>query len=106
MPTYDYQCQKCDHLFEVFQSMNDAKLTECPQSDCDGVLKRLLGTGAGVIFKGSGFYETDFKDRSNYQSGKKKEQGAPTTPSSKDAPKDSSTKASTKSEPKASRKEN
>ncbi|HRQ89397.1 MAG TPA: zinc ribbon domain-containing protein [Bacteroidia bacterium] len=64
MPTYDYQCQKCGHRFEVFQSMKDDRLTDCPLPECDGNVKRLLGTGAGIIFKGSGFYETDYRSDS------------------------------------------
>jgi putative FmdB family regulatory protein len=71
MPNYDYQCEKCGHLFEVFQSMNDPKLTDCPQEGCDGQVKRLLGTGAGIIFKGSGFYQTDYRSDS-YKAGEKK----------------------------------
>jgi putative FmdB family regulatory protein len=64
MPTYDYQCQKCGHRYEVFQSMKDDRLTDCPLETCDGSVKRLLGTGAGIIFKGSGFYETDYRSDS------------------------------------------
>ena len=64
MPTYDYECQKCGHRFEVFQSMKDERLTDCPLESCDGHVKRLLGTGAGIIFKGSGFYETDYRSAS------------------------------------------
>ncbi|MDA7506026.1 zinc ribbon domain-containing protein [Akkermansiaceae bacterium] len=71
MPNYDYKCQKCEHIFEVFQSMNDAKLTDCPQEGCDGEVKRLLGTGAGLIFKGAGFYQTDYRSDS-YKAGEKK----------------------------------
>ncbi|MGC6465370.1 MAG: FmdB family zinc ribbon protein [Akkermansiaceae bacterium] len=71
MPNYDYKCEKCGHVFEVFQSMNDAKLTDCPLDDCDGSVKRLLGTGAALIFKGSGFYETDYRSDS-YKAGEKK----------------------------------
>jgi putative FmdB family regulatory protein len=59
MPTYEYQCDDCGHLFERFQSMTARPLRSCPQ--CKGKVRRLLGTGAGVIFKGSGFYETDYK---------------------------------------------
>ncbi len=70
MPTYDYQCQDCGYTFEVFQSMTAPKLRKCPR--CRGKLKRLLGTGAGIIFKGSGFYETDYRSR-NYREGEKKE---------------------------------
>lgn len=71
MPNYDYKCAECEEIFEVFQSMNDAKLTECLKDDCDGKMKRLLGTGAGIIFKGSGFYETDYRSDS-YKAGEKK----------------------------------
>ena len=72
MPTYDYQCDTCGHRFEVFQSMNDAKLTDCPEDSRDGRVKRLLGTGAGLIFKGAGFYQTDHRSAS-YQAGAKTE---------------------------------
>jgi len=72
MPNYDYQCEKCGHRFEVFQSMNDAKLSDCPLDECDGTVKRLLGTGAGLIFKGAGFYQTDYRSAS-YQAGAKTE---------------------------------
>jgi len=70
MPNYDYECLECGKRFEVFQSMNDAKLTDCPQPDCAGTVKRLLGTGGGIIFKGSGFYQTDYRS-SSYESGAK-----------------------------------
>jgi putative FmdB family regulatory protein len=70
MPNYDYECQACGHRFEVFQSMNDAKLSHCPQPGCEGAVKRLLGTGAGLIFKGAGFYQTDYRS-SSYQAGVK-----------------------------------
>lgn len=70
MPTYDYQCQKCGHKFEHFQSMSSDRLTDCPEDDCDGQVKRLLGTGAGIIFKGGGFYETDYRSDS-YNAAKK-----------------------------------
>lgn len=56
MPTYEYECKKCGH-FEEFQSITAAPLTRCPK--CHGKVHRLLGTGSGIIFKGSGFYETD-----------------------------------------------
>ncbi|KAB2641149.1 MAG: zinc ribbon domain-containing protein [Verrucomicrobia bacterium] len=74
MPTYDYECQKCGDRFEVVQSMNDAKLVNCLGAVCDGQVKRLLGTGAGIIFKGSGFYQTDYRS-SSYQAGAKSETG-------------------------------
>jgi putative FmdB family regulatory protein len=60
MPTYDYQCEQCGHNMEVFQSMSDVSLTLCPQCKKEG-LRRLVGGGLGVIFKGSGFYVNDSK---------------------------------------------
>lgn len=74
MPNYDYECQECGNRFEVFQSMNDPKLTDCPVESCDGTVKRLLGTGGGIIFKGSGFYQTDYRSAS-YQAAAKEEKG-------------------------------
>jgi putative FmdB family regulatory protein len=60
MPTYDYKCDTCGHKFEQLQSINAGSLKKCPK--CGKLkLKRLLGTGVGVIFKGSGFYETDYR---------------------------------------------
>ncbi|MCP4849530.1 MAG: zinc ribbon domain-containing protein [Verrucomicrobiaceae bacterium] len=75
MPNYDYQCEKCGNIFEVFQSMNDKKLTKCPDASCRGQVSRLLGTGAGIIFKGSGFYGTDYRSES-YKAGEKAEQNS------------------------------
>lgn len=72
MPNYDYQCETCGHRFEVFQSMNDPKLQDCPLPDCEGKVRRLLGTGAGLIFKGGGFYQTDYRSES-YKAGAKKD---------------------------------
>lgn len=60
MPTYDYACEACGHRFEHFQSMNSKRLVTCPVCK-KRKLVRLVGSGAGVIFKGSGFYETDYK---------------------------------------------
>jgi putative FmdB family regulatory protein len=62
MPTYEYACPKCGHAFEQFQSIKDAPLTKCPKCKKTGV-KRLIGGGAGLIFKGSGFYITDYKNK-------------------------------------------
>ena len=63
MPTYEYVCTKCGHEMEVFQSMKDAVLTKCPACRKAG-LKRKVGGGAGLIFKGTGFYITDYKKKS------------------------------------------
>lgn len=60
MPTYEYECTACGHLFELFQSMTAEPVKVCPE--CNGATRRLLGTGAGIIFKGSGFYCTDYKN--------------------------------------------
>jgi putative FmdB family regulatory protein len=62
MPTYEYACSKCGHHFDQFQSMRDEALRKCPK--CHKMaLKRLIGGGAGLIFKGSGFYITDYKNK-------------------------------------------
>jgi putative FmdB family regulatory protein len=77
MPTYEYHCQKCDQNFEIFQSMRDKPLATCPKEHCrlpkwgHGKVKRLLGTGAGIIFKGSGFYITDYRSKAYYEAAKK-----------------------------------
>jgi len=60
MPTYDYECQACGHAWELFQSMKDSPVKSCPECK-KRKAKRLMGLGAGLIFKGSGFYETDYK---------------------------------------------
>ncbi len=62
MPTYEYECRKCGHRFERFQSITAAALKTCPK--CKGRVARLLSGGAGIIFKGSGFYQTDYKKTS------------------------------------------
>ena len=72
MPHYDYTCKKCGYTFEVFQKIDDEPLKECPQ--CKGELKKLIGSGCGLIFKGSGFYITDYK-KNNNKSNKEKPQG-------------------------------
>src|SRR5580693_4837171 len=81
MPTYEYKCEKCNQTFDAFQSMNDAAYAVCPQKLCrqevwgEGKVKRLIGTGAGLIFKGSGFYTTDYRS-ANYKESAKKESGS------------------------------
>ena len=62
MPTYEYECQKCGHRFELFQMMSEEPKKRCPE--CRGKVKRLIGSGAGIIFKGSGFYQTDYRSDS------------------------------------------
>jgi putative FmdB family regulatory protein len=63
MPTYDYKCNACGHAFEHFQSMSDKPLRKCPKCG-KTALQRLIGTGAAVMFKGSGFYQTDYRSES------------------------------------------
>ncbi len=61
MPTYEYVCRQCGHTFEEFQSMTEEPLTRCPECGTDN-LARVMGTGGGIIFKGSGFYITDYRN--------------------------------------------
>jgi putative FmdB family regulatory protein len=74
MPTYEYQCTTCGHAFETVQSMKDPHLTDCPKAGCPGPVRRKIGRGAGIIFKGSGFYQTDYRSES-YKAAAKKESG-------------------------------
>ena len=98
MPTYEYVCKKCDHEFELFQSIKADALETCPKEACPkkrwakGNVRRAIGTGAGIIFKGSGFYETDYRSES-YKAGAKKESEA-NKPKS-----DSKSKTDSKSKP-------
>lgn len=69
MPTYDYRCTECGHIFEYFQSMTDEPLSVCPE--CGGEVKRMVGGGSGLIFKGSGFYVNDSKKSTSGSSSKK-----------------------------------
>lgn len=63
MPTYDYKCENCDHMFEYFQAMSDLPLKKCPE--CNGKIRRLVSGGSGLIFKGSGFYLTDYAKKNS-----------------------------------------
>jgi putative FmdB family regulatory protein len=75
MPTYEYVCKDCGHEFERFQSITARPIRKCP--DCGkAAAKRLIGTGSGIIFKGSGFYETDYRSES-YKKAQKSEKGEP-----------------------------
>ena len=72
MPTYEYVCEECGKTFDYFQSMSAPRLERCIFEGCGGKVRRKLGTGAGIIFKGSGFYETDYRSEA-YKSAAKKE---------------------------------
>ncbi len=84
MPTYEYQCDACEHNFDEFQSINDEPLKKCPKCG-KKKLRRVFGTGAAVIFKGSGFYQTDYRSDS-YKAGEKaeKDSSKPATESKSD----------------------
>jgi putative FmdB family regulatory protein len=86
MPTYDYECQSCGHHFEARQSMKDPHLTDCPQESCAGPVKRKIGVGAGFIFKGSGFYITDYRSDSYKAAAKKDSDSSSSSSSSSPAP--------------------
>ena len=67
MPTYEYECRDCSHAFERFQGINEDPIAECPE--CGGKVRRLISSGGGLVFKGPGFYATDY--RSGARGGKK-----------------------------------
>jgi len=96
MPTYDYRCEKCDHEFETFQSITAAPLKKCPKCSKPS-LRRLIGTGAALLFKGDGFYITDYRSES-YKQAAKAESGAakPADAKSGDAKPTDSAKAESK----------
>ena len=85
MPTYEYECESCGHCFERFQRMSEPPIKRCPK--CRKKVRRLLGTGAGVIFKGSGFYETDYRRKIPKDAAKNESSATPTsTPTPTPAP--------------------
>lgn len=104
MPTYEYICEKCNVEFELFQSMKDDALTVCPKDKCPksrwgkGKVKRAIGTGAGLLFKGDGFYITDYRSE-GYKSAAKADKPSPSGDSKK-----SDSKPAKKSESKSSSK--
>ena len=84
MPTYRYECQSCGHALELFQSMSERPKRKCPGCGRPK-LQRLIGAGAGVIFKGSGFYQTDYRSAS-YRAGEKTASGSSDKPAEKKDP--------------------
>ena len=89
MPTYEYRCKKCGYTFEVFQSMLDEPIRythnpDCPLGKKRCRVERVIGAGAGIIFKGSGFYETDYRSK-EYKEKAKQESKPPESGSKKDS---------------------
>jgi len=103
MPTYEYECSKCKKHFDAFQSMKDDAYKTCPKEKCcmkawgKGKVKRLIGTGAGLIFKGSGFYITDYRSE-GYKSDAKSDASSAKTEASSSSSASSATSQSAKGE--------
>ena len=112
MPTYEYVCSKCEHQFDVFQAITEKPLTVCPKDKCGmkpwgkGKIKRGIVTGAGILFKGSGFYTTDYRSESYKEAARKESPPTPTStggdakpaPEPKPAPKSESKAAKPKAD--------
>lgn len=104
MPTYEYICDDCSHEFEEFQSITAKPLKKCPECT-KPKLRRKIGTGAGIIFKGSGFYETDYRSESYKQGAKaEKDAGKPKSDSDSKSSSSETKKADTKAESKPAAK--
>lgn len=105
MPTYEYLCTKCDHEFEKFQAMSDKPLTVCPTELCGmkkwgkGRVKKLIGAGAGLIFKGSGFYITDYRSEKYKDAAKKDAPASASSGESKTSDAKTAAPAKTESKP-------
>ncbi len=84
MPTYEYECKNCGHHLDAFQRMSDKPLTDCPACH-QPALKRKISAGAGIIFKGSGFYQTDYRS-SDYKKASEKDKPAPPAETKKNDP--------------------
>ena len=100
MPTYDYECVACGHTFELFQNFSEDVKKKCPECG-KPKLRRLFGTGAAVVFKGSGFYQTDYRSES-YKKGAEKDKPASETKSDKksESKSESKSEGTSSSEPK------
>jgi putative FmdB family regulatory protein len=104
MPTYDYHCDACGHDFELFQSIKDPVKRTCPECKKQK-LRRLFGTGAAVVFKGSGFYQTDYRSDSYKKAAEKEKPAADKSADSKKSESKSESKGESKQESKTRSKE-
>src|SRR3954465_2885801 len=102
MPTYDYKCKACGHTLEIFQSMTESPKRKCPHCG-KNALERLIGTGAAILFKGSGFYQTDYRSDSYKKAAEADKPAGETKSEGKDAKTASTTEA--KSAPEKSKTE-
>jgi putative FmdB family regulatory protein len=84
MPTYEYQCRSCRRRFDAFQSITASPLTRCPH--CRKKVDRLISAGAGFLFKGAGFYTTDYRSKPYQEAAKKDREGSPAAPLAAQAP--------------------
>src|SRR5215213_8396089 len=98
MPTYEYKCDACGNAFEKFQSMSSPPVRKCPKCGKNKV-RRLIGTGAGLIFKGSGFYITDYRDKAYTDKAKAESGGGDGSAASSDGKSDSKTETKTDAKP-------
>jgi putative FmdB family regulatory protein len=96
MPTYDYVCDKCGHEFELFQKMSDPPRRRCPR--CRGTIRRRIGAGSGLLFKGSGFYATDYRSSEYKTKAKEESSGPKVAPPSESKPEGGKGAASRKEE--------
>ena len=100
MPTYDYRCDACENVFEVFQSFSEDPLSKCPEENCGGVVKKIF-SAPGIAFKGSGFYKNDSRSKSSSSSSSSSSPDSKST-SSDSSVSDSKAKDSSSSSPKGS----
>ena len=96
MPTYEYKCSQCEEVFEFFQKITDEPIKTCPV--CSGELNRLISGGMGVIFKGSGFYTTDYKNNAHKTAASKNKKTEASSDASSESKKDSSKSSDKKTE--------